>query len=90
MRSLAAHSNGFQTVRALAVLLKALELAHNAMSLARLDTAIVDAFRNVVASWQADIASLPIRLDAYATADIDSAERYLRALKQMAEHPHLT
>jgi hypothetical protein len=76
-------------VGALAVLLKALELAHNAMSLVRLDTTILDAFRNVVASWQSDIASLPIRLDAYATADIDSAERYLRALKQMAEHPHV-
>lgn len=74
---------------ALALVLKAFELAHNAMTLMRLDTTILDAFKSVVQSWQSGVASLPIRLDAYATADIESAEKYLRALQRMAEHPHL-
>jgi hypothetical protein len=74
---------------ALGVLLATLDLAHNAMALVHLNTSVLDAFRAVVASWQSGIASLPIALDAYATADIDSAERYLRALKAMAEHPRV-
>ena len=74
---------------ALSVLLKALDLARNAMALVHLDTSVLDAFRDVVAGWQSDVTSLPIALDAYTTADIESGERYLRALKQMAEHPHI-
>ena len=74
---------------AFAALGKALELAHNALAALRLDTTALDAFRAVVASWRGGITSLPIALDAYTTADIDSGERYLRALKQMAEHPHV-
>ncbi|HKT38658.1 MAG TPA: hypothetical protein VJR48_09825 [Ktedonobacterales bacterium] len=74
---------------ALGLLLGALDLAHNAMSMLRLNTSVLDAFRGVVTSWQNGIASLPIALDAYATADIDSGEKYLRALKQVAEHPHI-
>jgi hypothetical protein len=31
---------------------------------------------------QADLSVLPIALNAYATADITSAETYLRALKK--------
>ncbi len=74
---------------ALTLLLGALDLAHKAMSLLRLNTSVLDAFRGVVTSWQGGIASLPIALDAYTTADIDSGEKYLRALKQIAEHPHV-
>jgi hypothetical protein len=74
---------------AFAALGKALELAHNALAALRLDTTALDAFRAVVASWRGGITSLPIALDAYTTADIDSGERYLRALRQMAEHPHV-
>lgn len=74
---------------AFTVLGKVLELAHNAMALVHLDTTVLDAFRAVVAGWQSGITSLPVALDAYTTADIDSGERYLRALKQMAEHPHV-
>lgn len=74
---------------ALALLLGALDLAHNAMTLVHLNTGVLDAFRSVVASWQRGVSSLPIALDAYMTADIDSAEKYLRALKQMAEHPRM-
>lgn len=73
----------------LSVLLKVLELAHNAMALLHLNTFVLDAFRDVVTRWQNSISSLPIALDAYTTADIDSGERYLRALKRMAEHPRI-
>lgn len=75
---------------ALGLLLGALDIARRAMSLLRLNTSVLDAFRAVVVSWQGGVSSLPIVLDAYATADIDSAEKYLRALKQLAEHPHVT
>jgi hypothetical protein len=74
---------------ALALLLGALDLARKAMALLHLNTSVLDAFRDVVASWQGGIASLPIALDAYTTTDINSGEKYLRALKQMAEHPHV-
>ena len=74
---------------ALALLLGALDLARKAMALLHLNTSVLDAFRDVVASWQEGVASLPIALDAYTTADINSGEKYLRALKQMAEHPHV-
>ncbi len=74
---------------ALGLLLGALDIARRAMSLLRLDTSVLDAFRAVVVSWQGGVSSLPIALDAYATADIDGAEKYLRALKQLAEHPHV-
>ena len=68
---------------------KALDLAHNAMAALHMDTRALDAFRAVVAGWQNGVTALPIALDAYTTADIDSGERYLRALKQLAEHPHV-
>lgn len=74
---------------ALALLLGALDLARKAMTLLRLNTSVLDAFRDVVTSWQGGVASLPIALDAYTTADINSGEKYLRALKQIAEHPHV-
>jgi hypothetical protein len=41
----------------------------------------------VVASWQAGLTALPIALETYATADIKSAETYLRALKKMVKQP---
>ncbi|HEX9036709.1 MAG TPA: hypothetical protein VF808_06915 [Ktedonobacterales bacterium] len=50
----------------------------------------LNAFRDMVVSWRGSVSALPITLDAYLTADIESAEKYLRALKQLAEHPHFT
>ncbi|MGO8947949.1 MAG: hypothetical protein ACLQUY_09860 [Ktedonobacterales bacterium] len=44
-----------------------------------IDAALVHA---VVASWQAGLTALPIAPNAYTTADITSAETYLRALKK--------
>lgn len=76
-------------VGALSLLLDALQLAHNAMAMLRLNTTMLDAFRDVVTSWQKGVTSLPITLAAYTTADIESGEKYLRALKQMVEHPRI-
>ena len=45
----------------------------------------IDALNNLqqlVESWRASVTQLPIALNAYATADINSAENYLKALKQ--------
>lgn len=74
---------------ALSLLMQMLDVARNALSLLHQSTAVLDAFRRVVASWQTGVSLLPIALDSYATADIDSGERYLRALKRAAEHPHV-
>ncbi|HKS70185.1 MAG TPA: hypothetical protein VJQ45_07180 [Ktedonobacterales bacterium] len=72
---------------ALALLLRSLDAAHAALAFIHADTTGVDALRTVVASWQVGIGSLPIALDAYLTADITSAEAYLKALKKlMAAH----
>jgi hypothetical protein len=53
-----------------------------AVLLVHLPTTTLDQFRAVVASWQVGVASLPISLDAYLTADITSGEAYLKALKR--------
>ena len=68
---------------ALALLLRSLDGAHAALAFIHADTTGVDALRTMVASWQAGIAGLPIALDAYLTADITSAEAYLKALKKL-------
>jgi hypothetical protein len=70
---------------ALGLLLGTLEVAHNALAFVRASTAEVDHLHTVVASWQAGITKLPIALNTYATADITSAETYLRALKKMVK-----
>lgn len=67
---------------ALGLLLSALDAARGALALLHLPTATLDAFRDVVASWQAGVGALPIALDAYLTADISSAETYLKALQR--------
>lgn len=70
---------------ALGLLLAALEVAHNVLAVVHASTKTVDELRAVVASWQAGLTLLPIALDTYATADITSAETYLRALKKMVK-----
>jgi hypothetical protein len=67
---------------ALTVLLAALDAARFALGAVHLPTTTLDQFRAVVASWQVGVASLPISLDAYLTADITSGEAYLKALKR--------
>lgn len=70
---------------ALDLLLAALDGAHNALSYLHLSTESVDALHGVIASWQDGVTSLPIALAAYANADINSAEAYLRALKKLVD-----
>lgn len=67
---------------ALGILLGILDTAHNALAFLHVSTTPLDLLRGVIASWQVSLASLPIALDAYATADITSAEAYLTALKR--------
>lgn len=68
---------------ALALLLRSLDAAHAALAFVHADTTGVDALRTVVASWQSGLGALPIALDTYLTADITSAEAYLKALKKL-------
>ncbi len=72
---------------ALDLLLKSVDSARAALSILHLNTAPLNAFRAVVESWRSGITTLPITLDAFLTADITSAETYLRALKRLADHP---
>ena len=71
---------------ALGMLLAVLDAAHDALTLVHVSTTPLDLLRGAVASWQAGLTSLPIALDAYATADIKSAEAYLTALKRKVAH----
>jgi hypothetical protein len=66
----------------LGLILDTLQLAHNALEFVHVSTTVIDQLHAVVAMWQAGLTSLPIALQAYATADITSAETYLRALKK--------
>jgi hypothetical protein len=70
---------------ALGLLLGTLEGAHNALAFVHASTDMVDQLHAVVASWQAGLTALPIALNTYATADITSAETYLRALKKQVQ-----
>jgi hypothetical protein len=70
---------------ALSLLLSTLDAAHNALAFVHASTDMVDRLHGVVASWQSGLSVLPIALNTYATADITSAETYLRALKKMVK-----
>lgn len=74
---------------ALDLLLKSVDTARAAMSILHISTTLLDAFRDVVVSWRRGVSALPITLDRFLTADIMSAETYLRALKRLADHPAL-
>jgi hypothetical protein len=66
---------------ALGLLVGALDAVHNTLAAVHAPTDTVDQLREVIASWQRGVTSLPITLDAYANADILAAETYLKALK---------
>jgi hypothetical protein len=70
---------------ALSALLGAIDAARAALAAVHLPTTVLDQFRLVVASWQTSLTGLPIALEAYLTADIQSAESYLKTLKRMIE-----
>lgn len=68
----------------LLVLLTALQALRNVIGLAHVESSVLDGLIGVVTSWHTNVALLPIALSAYATADILSAETYLKALKAKA------
>ena len=70
---------------ALGIVILALQGAHNALSFFHLDTSAVDSLETMVQSWQTGLTGLPISLTSYASADISSAEAYLKALKKMMQ-----
>jgi hypothetical protein len=70
---------------ALSVLLAAIDAARGAAASVHIPTTVFDQFRLVVVSWQASLTVLPITLDSYLTADIQSAETYLKTLKRMIQ-----
>jgi hypothetical protein len=70
---------------ALNALLAAIDAARNAMNAFHISTAMLDSFRIAVVSWQSSVTALPIALDSYLTADIVSAETYLKTLKHMID-----
>lgn len=45
----------------------------------------LDQLRSLLTQWQTNVRNLPIALTEYATADIDSAENYLKALKKQIQ-----
>jgi hypothetical protein len=69
---------------ALGVLLAAVTQARNVVAALHLPTALLDDLDTLLTSWHDSASTLPIALNQYATADIDSAEAYLRALKKAA------
>jgi hypothetical protein len=72
---------------ALTLVLDSLQGAHTALAFVHISTTVVDQLHAVVASWQAGLTALPIALETYTTANIKSAETYLRALKKMVKQP---
>ena len=69
----------------LGLVLHSLDIARAALSLAHAPSGPLDNLRAVVASWQQGMTSLPIALTSYSTADITSAELYLKTLKRQVE-----
>jgi hypothetical protein len=69
----------------LAVLLAGLTTATNALGSVHITVAGLRGLRDTVASWHEHIASLPIALTSYATANIANAETYLKALKKQTQ-----
>jgi hypothetical protein len=70
---------------ALGALLAAIDGARAVLGALHIPTTVFDQFRIVVASWQSGVSGLPIALNAFLTADIQSAESYLKSLKHMIQ-----
>jgi hypothetical protein len=67
---------------ALGVLLASLNTATNILSTLHVSVAILTELRNTVSVWHKNVSTLPIALSSYAGANIDNAEKYLKALKK--------
>ena len=67
---------------ALQGMINTLGTAHTLIADIHGNTTNIDALRNTLIIWQTNVRKLPISLEAYSNADINSGERYLKALKQ--------
>lgn len=67
---------------ALGGLIAALTSAQQHLASINVQISQLDQIKSLLSDWQHGVAQLPIDLTKYATADIDSAENYLRALKK--------
>ena len=56
--------------------------AQSNLSTIHVSIAALDQLAVLLGRWRTNVASLPITIDAYSTADIDSAEKYLKALQK--------
>jgi chromosome condensin MukBEF complex kleisin-like MukF subunit len=66
---------------ALGALLRVVQAAQGALHFIHVSSSVLDQFAGVITSWQTNVAGLPIALDQFVSADIQSAETYLKALK---------
>lgn len=67
---------------ALGALISAITSAQQHLASINVQISQLDQLKSLLSQWQSGVVSLPIELTKYATADIDSAENYLRALKK--------
>jgi hypothetical protein len=67
---------------ALGILLASLNTATSILNSLHASVATLTALRNTVSAWHKNISTLPIALSSYATANINNAEKYLKALKK--------
>jgi len=67
---------------ALQGMINTLGTAHTLIADIHGNTTEIDALRRTLIIWQTNVRKLPISLEAYSNADINSGETYLKALKQ--------
>jgi hypothetical protein len=67
---------------ALGALIAAITSAQEHLATINVHISQLDQLKSLLAQWEKGVTQLPIDLTKYATADIDSAENYLKALKK--------
>ena len=70
---------------ALGGLIAALTSAQSHLASINVHISQLDQLKSLLTQWQQGVTQLPISLTSYATADIDSAENYLKALKKQIQ-----
>jgi hypothetical protein len=80
-----ARINSFVTGNALGGVIAALGGARDLLSRFGQNVGWLDNLHDVLSAWRTNINQLPIALDQYSSADLDSAEKYLTALRAKVE-----
>ena len=70
---------------ALGALIAAIDSAQSHLASINVHISQLDQLKSLLSNWQAGVKQLPIEITQYATADIDSAENYLKALKKQIQ-----